>query len=272
MAHYVFKLNGHTAPIHMLTKRAVYTAFAGLVFVSALAVPLQIAHANESEPRVEAILGAAPTPCNDEAGRLIGNQLVRLAPDQILDGIRPRLKKGTNWKSGVASYERARAIVADVLSNQERTGGPLYTLTAEKLWGVIASDWSAEEKRYYATFFSTPVGKLYLTDLFDSAFCLARLNNAISPPFRPLEGADKARHADLLASIETGRGSFSAKFQRLSNEERTRLVAAFEKLEPVFKPAFFRLTEQEDAEIKLRLKGTIALRMREIESAASESP
>lgn len=229
-----------------------------------LLAPLQLAHAAQPVANTEGVFGGVPMPCAEEASRLMNRQLVRMAPDQILDGMGRASDARADWTNGHPQYEKARAILVNALAAEEKAGGPLFRFSAEKILNDVVSNWSADQKSYYASYFSRPSGKLYLTDMLEGATCKGWLKSLNSPPFPPLVGADKAHWDKLIGTFRTGEDQFVAKLRALSKEERQSFEMGFKKLDRVFDSALMKVATQQDAELKARIEKSMRPRLAEL--------
>lgn len=230
-----------------------------------LSAPLSAA-VNASEPvvRADGVLNTITLPCADEATRLMNSQLIRMAPDQMLDGMRRGFNKGDEWKPGDRKYEKARKIVVDALMAEEKESGPLFSFSAAKIMSHVTSSWSAEEKRYYAVFFAKQSGKLYLTDILDGATCKGWLKGLTQPPFTALSGADKARWDLLISNLNGGEERFLGKLRGLSKDERQSFEEGYKKLGSAFDTAPMILASQQDSAFKKRIEKAMAPHMPKI--------
>lgn len=234
-----------------------------LIAMFFLHASFHVAHAADPVAHSAEIFGAEALPCVSKATQLMSNQLNRMTPDQLLNGMRPEADKGS-WKRGDPKYDRARVIVVEALSAEERAGGPVINISAEQVLLAVVASWSAEEQRYYSAFFSSPAGKLYLTDILDGATCTGWIKGLNSPPLLPMDGVDKAQWDDLMGGLKGGADRFVGKMRGLSKVEKDSFETGSRKLGSVFDVALKRVGTSQDAEIKRRLEKAIAPRMCEI--------
>lgn len=230
------------------------------VMVFALSSP-QMGHAGEAES-VKQVFSSIPMPCAEEATRLLNQQLLRMSPDQILNGIQQA--SDISLTPGSPSHSRARMIITKALALEEKADGPLFKFNLSQVLNGIASTWSAEEKSYYASFFSSPSGKLYLTDILDGATCAGWLKSANSPPFPAFNGEDKERWDALMARLKGGEERFLIKLRQLSKEERQCFEAGYKKLDRVFDVALMQIATRQDAILKARVEKALHPHVAEI--------
>lgn len=222
---------------------------------------LRMAHGGELE-NVEQVFSSVPMPCAEEATRLMNRQLIRMTPYQIVNGMQHA--SNTDWNPGNPSYDKARALVTEVLTSEEKANGPLFKYTSSQIFKRVASTWSSDEKTYYSSFFSSPSGKLYLTDILDGATCKGWLKSLNSPPFSNFLGEDKARWEALMANLNGGEERFLIKLRQLTKEERKRFEIGYKKLDRVFDDALMQAVTQQDAALKARIKKALQARAAEI--------
>jgi hypothetical protein len=222
---------------------------------------LRIAHGGEPE-NFEQVLSSTPMPCAAEATRLMNRQLFRMMPDQILNGMQRASR--TDWTPGSLSYDKARAIITEALASEEKASGPLFRYTSLQIFEGVASTWSADEKSYYSSFFSSPSGKLYLTDIVNGATCKGWLNSLNSPPFSVFLGEDKAQWNVLMANLSGGEERFLIRLRQLPKEERKRFEVGYKKLDRVFDAALMQAVTQQDAPLKARIEKALQAHAAEI--------
>lgn len=214
----------------------------------------QVANAAQQDANSKPIFGAVPMPCASEATQLMNQQLVRMAPDQILDGMGRALNTRNEWARGNPKYERVREVVVGALAIEEQTSGPLFKFTPDKILSDVVSSWTAEEKAYFANFFSKQSGKLYLTDILEGAICEGWLKSLNSAPFPPLDGVGKVHWEELISSFKGGEDRFVIKLNKLSKEERQSFETGYKRLGRVFDSALMKVTAQQDADLRARIE------------------
>lgn len=228
----------------------------------------QVARADEPAAGSDSMFGATPMPCTAEAIRLLNRQLLKLAPDEILSGIRQAMNRPADWTTGHPSYEKARSIVVAALDAEEKANGPLFTYTPARFYDSVVANWSAEERSNYKSFFSKPAGQIYLTDMLDGAACKGWLDGLTSPPFPPLDGPDKARLDTMMIRFIGGEQRLVAKLRALSMYELENFVAESKKLGKVFNPVLM-LEAAQDAALTARMEKAVEPHMAEISAIAN---
>ncbi|UVW28279.1 hypothetical protein [Massilia sp. H6] len=222
---------------------------------------LRMAHGGEPES-VEQVLASTPMPCAEEATLLMNRQLLRMAPDQILSGMQQATR--TALTPGGPSYNKARAIVTEALASEEEAHGPLFKYTPAQIFKGVIATWGADEKSYYSSFFSSPSGKLYLTDILDGATCKGWLKSLNSPPFSNFHDEDKARWETSMARLNGGEERFLLRLRQLTKEERKRFEIGYKKLDRVFDAALMQAATRQDAVLKARIEKALQTHAAEI--------
>ena len=244
------------------------TRVTALIFMLAL-LQSHAARADEPAAGSDSMFGATPMPCTAEAIRLLNRQLLKLAPDEILSGIRQAMNRPADWTTGHPSYEKARSIVVAALDAEEKANGPLFTFTPARFYDSVVANWSAEERSNYKSFFSRPAGKVYLTDMLDGAACKGWLDGFNSPPFPPLDGADKAQWDTMMVRFIGGEQRLVAKLRALPMYELKSFVAESKKVGNVFNPVLMLEAAQDDAALTARMEKAVAPHMAEILAIAN---
>jgi hypothetical protein len=247
-----------------MRKQGSNSAFCKTTVMATMAFALSwlgVAHGGESG-NVEEVFSSTPMPCTEKAVQLMNRELSRMAPDQILNGMQRASR--TDWTPASPSYDKARAIVTDALASEEKESGPLFTYTSTQIFKNVFSTWSADEKSFYASFFSSPSGKLYLTDIVDGATCRGWLKSLNSPPFSNFIGEDKERWEALFASLNGGEERFLLKLRQLPTEERKRFEVGYQKLDRVFDAALMQSVTQQDGVLKARIEKALHAHAAEI--------
>ena len=229
----------------------------------------QVARAEEPAAGSDSVFGATPMPCTAEAVRLLNRQLLRMAPDEILSGIRQAMNRPAEWTTGHPSYEKARLVVVAALAEEEKANGPLFTYTPARFYDGVVANWSAEERSNYKSFFSKRAGQIYLTHMLDGAACKGWLNGLNSPPFPPLDGADKAQWDTMMIRFIGGEQRLVAKLRGLSMKELENFVAESKKLGNVIKPVLMLEGAQQDAARTARMEKAVEPHMAEIVAIAN---
>jgi len=222
---------------------------------------LRMAHGGEPD-NVEQVFSSTPMPCAEEATRLMNRQMFRMMPDQILNGMQQASR--TDLTPGSPKYDKARAIVTEALVSEEKANGPLFKYTSSQIFRDVASTWGADEKSYYSSFFASPSGMLYLTDILDGATCKGWLKSLNSPPFSTFIGEDKARWEALMANLNGGEERFLIRLRQLPKEERKRFESGYKKLDRVFDAALMQAVSQQDAVLKARIEKALQAHAAEI--------
>jgi hypothetical protein len=219
--------------------------------------------AHGSEPKnVEQVLGSTPMPCTEDATLLMNRQLLRMTPDQILNGMQQAT--GTAFTPGSPSYDKARAIIAEALASEVKAHGPLYNYTSAQILKGVVSMWSTDEKSYYSSFFASPSGELYLTDILDGATCKGWLKSLNLPPFLSFDGKDKARWEASMARLNGGEERFLIKLRQLTKEERKRFEIGYKKLDRAFDAALMQTATRQDAVLKARIEKALQAHAAEV--------
>ncbi|MES2319217.1 MAG: hypothetical protein V4631_17200 [Pseudomonadota bacterium] len=236
----------------------------GLCLISPLA-----ARADERAQQIDKIIATAPLPCADAALNLFSQQMRLAAPDLILDGLRASLKYDQAWSAGNENYDRVRAIVVTALAEDERKLGPFFPFDAKAALKEGAERWSVEDARYFATFFSTPAGRLYWTDIMDSAACSGWLDGMDKPPFPSLDGAQKEIRDSWINKLAGAKERFKAKLDGLPPEQKLTFMAGAEKMGPSFWGAPKRLATAANAALLIRAQAALKAHMPKITAISS---
>ncbi len=232
------------------------------------AVSLPSAQAVEAHPQGRAVFGSAPMPCLANASMLMNIQLYRLIPEAVLRGMRGALGKDASWKRGDPSYEKARAIVVEVIAAEERSGGPLTKFSVDQIFGDVAALWSDDERRHYTAFFARPAGQRYLAETVDGTLCKTMVDGLLRPPYAPMDAARTAHWQAFLArDASTGKT-----YPILDKEEQAALDAEFPKIHVAMQQVLKKLASKSAPPMFARVQRALAPRAVEIVAAAGGTP
>lgn len=232
-----------------------------------LAIGTSATYASADEPQdiVSQIASTAALPCTEGALSLFNEQIVRIAPLGILDGVRRRVGLGAEWGPGNENFEQARAVVTKAVSEDVTRNGPLINVTTENLMRAAFASKSIEDIRYFGKFFSSPAGLVYWQSMIDGAQCGNWLESLEKPPFLPFTAEQTSHRQRLQILLNGGQKRFSAQFNALSKAEKSNFDTGYKKIgNHTFNQAFIKLGTSNDAKVKTRVKQAIEPYMPEI--------
>ena len=187
------------------------------------------ASADEQATLIDQIMATGPLTCNEDAMTMLNAQLLRKGPDQVLDGYRRGLNYDKRWSAGNENYDRARAVIANALADDERKNGPIFAYTYGSAIRMAAREWSMADLRYFAKFFAEPEGRLYWNSIIEGANCSGLLKSVNNAPFQPLEGPQKEHWTKSVAALEGSQQRFFTKLGELAPLSRANFDDAYKR-------------------------------------------
>lgn len=177
-------------------------------------------HADERHDLVTQILMTGPLPCIDGFLNITSQQITRIAPRGILDGIAKSANLGNEWRKGQKHYQQAYRLISEALENDIVRNGPLVGLKSSYLIDSIFVTQSDADLRYLADFFASAAGKVYWRNILDGAQCSGWLKGVELPPFLPVTFEQEAKLEVLKNNAKTTESKFITEFNLLSSTEK----------------------------------------------------
>lgn len=223
------------------------------------------ANADELKSIVGQITATGPLPCTEGALDMFNEQIARIAPLGILDGVKRRVGLGAEWGPGNENFEQARVIVEKAISADIARNGPLLRVTPENLMTAAFASKSIEEIRYFRDFFASPAGRVYWQSMIEGAQCANWLKSLEKPPYLPFTAEQKLHLQRLQEQLRGGEERFNVQFSALSKAEKNNFDSGYKKLgNNTFNQALIKLGTSDDETMKSRVKLAIEPYMPEI--------